>query len=373
MSQSLPAGAQLPTAGREGGVELLRLVLMGFIIGHHVMVHGAGLFDANHMTEASWARLGLNSFFVVAVDAFIVISGFYGIRLKSLTLIRLFSQTWFYSLMIVALFIGLGLKALTQDTVLVAFLPVSSNLWWFMTNYIFLMMISPLLNRIGQTLSQRQLGLIVLGLLFLESLIGFYFGANNLWGYSGYSLMNFITIYVLGIFLKRFHRLRQPHVYFLVWLATTAAIFVTAAVMIFTGQAGFVFSRAFGYNSPLLILSALCLFFWFKALPVKAPWVFAVSPLVLAVYLIHDHPFVREVLYSKILRVPDYAQTPVFFLVLPLAIGGIFVAAVGIEKLRSRAFAQWEQALADRGLFRKIDEALAAVQPPRQSPPTKPL
>lgn len=362
----------LKTPVREGGVELLRLVLMGFIIGHHVLVHGAGLFDASAMDGNSWGRLALNSFFVIAVDAFVLISGYFSIKLKSLALIKLLSQTWFYGLVLMTAFVLWGGKALTQDLVLLSVLPVSGNLWWFITNYVYLMLVSPLLNRVAFGLDRRHLGFVVLGLLLLNNVIGFYFSPANIWGYSGYSLTNFISIYMVGLYLKRYHTILPGRVYFWGWLAATAGIFVASAVMIFTGQAGYVFSRAFAYNSPLLVFSAICLFFWFKSFKLQAGWVFALSPLVLGVYLIHDHPFIREVLYKSWLQVPQWAHEWWFFVLLPLVILGILGAALVVEKLRSLAFASLEKQLADKAIFKTIDTQLAAIQPPKEAGPAKP-
>lgn len=92
---------------RESGTELLRILLMLMIITHHLIVHGAKLelLGSNSLLIDSRTNPYpfLNSFFVIGVDGFIFISGFYGINYKLKGLVNIILQVIFYSLVLLVL------------------------------------------------------------------------------------------------------------------------------------------------------------------------------------------------------------------------------------------------------------------------------
>jgi hypothetical protein len=204
-------------------------------------------------------------------------------------------------------------------------------------------------------------------LFAMEAGIGYIWETPKLWGGSGYTPMNFILIYMIARYMRRFHVIRQRWFYAGIWFIATSGIYTIAVIMALTqGDVG---SWAFSYNSPLLIISAVALFFMFKNLDVKAPWIFKCAPWVLAVYLIHEHPWVRSVLYADWLKIHTYRSGLKFFAVLPVAMIGIFLIGIAIEALRSRLFTGIEKAVLNSGPMRAIDEALLEAQTRPSRPP----
>jgi len=357
---TLSASTPLSSApkSREGGIELLRSLLMLFIIGHHTMVHGVGLFDANHMVGITWVKLSLNSIFVVAVDTFIFISGYFGIRLRTMSVIKLQLQIWAYAIVLGLGFVLAGLAHWNATVQWSIFFPTSTNLWWFLTTYMLLMLVSPVLN-LAHNLEKKAYAILLLLLLFLNSIAGVFWIPTSFWGNSGYALMNFITIYLLAGFLKRHHVEHGRLFYLSIFVASSIAIYGVAYYYIQTSQAQWVFPRAFAYNSPLLILSAFSIFMFFKSFKFKAKWIFFFSPLVLGVYLLHDHPFVRSVLYTKILGLPALKDSAWFFVAMPAIQVGIFLFGSIIEWGRSKLSSKLEKRIANTKLIKEIDLVLS--------------
>ncbi len=65
------------------GVEILRLLLMIFVVAHHVIVHGFGfssLKDGTWDGDSTYIFALMNSFLVVAVNIFFLISGYFGVK-----------------------------------------------------------------------------------------------------------------------------------------------------------------------------------------------------------------------------------------------------------------------------------------------------
>ena len=90
---------------RESNIELLRLVIMAFIVLHHFIFHGLGLYrylalGASPLLSGSQIDCALivDSFLIAAVDVFILISGYFSIKLKASSFVKLFSIVSFFAI-----------------------------------------------------------------------------------------------------------------------------------------------------------------------------------------------------------------------------------------------------------------------------------
>lgn len=87
---------------RNSSIELLRIIIMIMIIGHHFATHGGFSFDNSITIPRLWWNLiemGGN----FGVDVFIIISGYYLIKNDSFKInwnkaLKLWGQIFFYSI-----------------------------------------------------------------------------------------------------------------------------------------------------------------------------------------------------------------------------------------------------------------------------------
>ena len=81
-------------------MELLRLVLMFFIVMHHCLIK-CGVMNAGFDNGENLDLLAafLDPFFFVGVNCFVLISGYFGIEFKFKGLYKLFVQCAFYALL----------------------------------------------------------------------------------------------------------------------------------------------------------------------------------------------------------------------------------------------------------------------------------
>jgi len=93
---------------RASNIELFRIVLMLMIITHHVIVHGLGLKNITsqdyNVTSYSYIEILLNSFFVIGVNGFVFISGYFGIKFNLKRIISIVMQAIAYSVSFYLLF-----------------------------------------------------------------------------------------------------------------------------------------------------------------------------------------------------------------------------------------------------------------------------
>lgn len=148
-------------SSRDSGLELLRIVCMVLIVAYH-MVGGTQDWieypDRWAWNLVSYHAMGLWG--QAAVLCFVMITGYFMVlkRVRASKIIRLAAEVWFYSVAISAVMVWAGIAEWDWSTCLVTALPILSREYWFVTDYIILLLLSPVLNRMLTALSRRQFG-----------------------------------------------------------------------------------------------------------------------------------------------------------------------------------------------------------------------
>ncbi len=210
---------------RNTNVEILRFVLMVFIFFWHLIVHG---LDMRYIGQQDFTPpigisihllVFLECLFVPSVYCFLMITGYYGLRF---TLKKLLSLVLVCSLASWALSaIKFTYKPLTLELITHTFFPLSSNRWWFMTLYVILFILSPILNKGIEYLNRTQLKTIILLLVIYQSL-----SLTSLELGSGSSLQGFITMYLIGRYCAIYGIGQSAKTIKIVYLACFAVLFI---------------------------------------------------------------------------------------------------------------------------------------------------
>lgn len=325
--------------GRDSSVELLRIVLMLMIILHHFLVHGTGLADLIEGTyqvqPSSPYYMFVNSFLVIGVNCFVLISGYYGIKLKANTALSFMLQTSFYSIIFFCLF-DLSNDTFTLQTIKRSLFPISRNLWWFVTAYFFLLLLSPFLNLAKNNFNKMQFAFIILIFSIVNCIIAFVFNPSSLGVNNGYSLISFINIYLIGQFMRSYPSYRIKYSGF-VYVGCSTLIFLLAYVALQNFPQPIVW-KVFQYNNPLVLISSIAFFCSFLKLSFSSSKVNYIAASVFGVYLIHEHPRVAEFLYSNVKQLEADLGTSYFLISLLLLAVILFFTCVMVEKLRYLVF-----------------------------------
>lgn len=159
---------------RQSNFELLRIICMLLIVGHHIAVHGNYPATQNIAANdyvvrffATGGKLGVNIFVLIS-GYFMVNSQF---RLKKL--LKLFAQILFYSLLIFALFLITGKSEYSHGLLVNTLFPVSTNAWWFVTAYIIMYCLSPFLNILIKHCNKRLHLILVIFLVAIQCALQF--------------------------------------------------------------------------------------------------------------------------------------------------------------------------------------------------------
>ena len=271
--------------GRDISIEVFRVLLMFGVCLCHTIFVGA----KNHVFGLQEWLYGLAS---GAVDGFVFISGWYGIRLKWRRVLSLYAIAFFCALEMRILMV-LWQGGLWNDILL--FYKDVAHGYWFLHAYVALMLFAPLLNSCFSSISAVKLCFIPLfvfvfvwGWLASRFLL-FDVPCISVYGQTGHSWVTLIGVYATAKVCRFFEIDKKiPRWVFVV------------CVMVLSSLAGFHYSILGGYNSVIVLAMVISLFCLFKNMSITSFTVGAicnwVAPSLFAIYLIHPSPLGRDLI-----------------------------------------------------------------------------
>lgn len=187
---------------RQSNFELLRIICMlGVITGHALQ----SLYDLHtaDFSIVNTIQILLMNVCVVAVNCFVMISGYFRIRQSWKGITSLWLQILFYA--IVSFLLCLWLKP--EQSLMVGIkrivFPLSESGLWFIATYVGLYLIAPLLNAALDHQSRQQKVWTLIMLLIIDVYLGYMHQTEEI-TINGYHLIHFIVLYWLGNCLNEF-------------------------------------------------------------------------------------------------------------------------------------------------------------------------
>ena len=319
---------------RQSNIELLRLLaIVGIIILHYNNADMGGGF--RYVTSGSLNEgilLFLESIAICGVNLFIMISGFFLARTNQRSVgkaIVLLIQVCIFSLVHYVVLVATGREVFSIKGVIGYLIPQN----WFVTLYIVLYLISPLLNRAFRNLKSWK---VLAGLIFLFSFVptvldlvfritGREFSSLMTLGTNGsgrgYTIVGFVLCYIIGAALN-WMRLEKISTW-AIWLILLADVILI-----------FLWSRwdqntAFSYCNPLVVLEAAAFMALFLRMNMGVNrFINLVSESTFSIFLIH--------LYAvSYLRIEQFVQKPWYVMVLHLLLSclGIVVFSFVADRI----------------------------------------
>ena len=348
---------------RDSGIELLRIFAILAVIGVHALSHGHDYAVAKELGGAVHSStLLLRVAFRAAVNIFIVITGYFMVHgsfdlRKTIARCRsLWVKMLFYSLVITAVFLCLGpdywylngkFIPLSKGIV-TAFLPASSQAWYFLTDYLILCLLAPFVNVVLQKISQKQyLFLLVFLTLFMSVWMTLmhvkpFSVAFDTYGYEntvgGKNAFHFLYIYLLGGYIGLYGKRRaKPQFAYLLGAAATVLLnyFLITRLPADLKYA----SVAYHYANPLVVANAVFLLLFFKDLHFKSRLVNLLASTSLGVYAIAQFRYMRTFMWQVLdFRKFDCASPVKNLFWLTVVLLGVFLCFAAIDLLREQLF-----------------------------------
>ena len=329
---------------------------MLLIIGNHLSTHGImHVLSNDHYRlwmTGNIANKIFTSFLTVGgklgVALFFILTGYFLINSKKIHLKRLFCTAIFYSFVCFILFVVTGHQLGGSSkifTVIRSFLlPLTGGSWWFITSYTFLILIHPVINDFLNILSKRKF------LVFLVFFLIFWYAFAQLFKVPFFNLQRAVFFYSLGAFLCRFSVLNNKR---LGMKALLTVVFAVIYTLIAYSRVTFIVTHKSTpanlavaqigefINSGLLIpVLAVLVMMLICGLEIKTNRIINfVASTTFGIYLLHDSPIIRPVLWNEIVKADTVLyKMPAFPIVCLIVVLTIFICGLLIDALRQYFF-----------------------------------
>ena len=309
---------------RNSNFELMRIISMFLIIIWHIIIHGNVL--NNCVNPAIKIMLEIILFIIVIhVNSFVLLSGYFQSesKFKLSKALKIIFQVMFYSIIILC--ISIKLKWVKDYTIVTFFNNISLtalNNYWFINMYLIMYVFSDYINKFINRLEKDEYKkFLIIGFVLL-SIIPFVTGYKVLHN-NGYTFFNFIYLYTIGGYLKRYPLKKTYHFKkmsvngyrcLLVFAFLSLALFnylinhfaleINGMSSIFSEISSRIYASYLHYATPFVIIQTILYFEFFKTLDFKNKFINKISTCMFGVYLIHDNLIVRNHIY-KILKIDN--------------------------------------------------------------------
>ena len=344
---------------RNSAVELLRILAMVTIVLAHICSHSE--------LDRVYSMLSINRLFLqfgligyLGVVLFVMISGYFRSSFSIRALSRLLGQVWFYSLSLFLVCRFVFGYPYTADMLWKVFLPTVYTEYWFFTVYIILFLLTPFLNQLLDNLTQQQframLAVMVMVWAVLPTLTEQYLYAAE--------LPQFLMYYCLGAYFRMYpdNLFRKKSV---CWTAVGGSLIFLCGLTValgycerFTPEAFGASIRFYDRNALPVLIAAVGLFaLAVNAKPFSSAVVNTISGCTFGVYLIHDNPAIRELLWKKWLYWGDYFTSGSFIVRMTASVLLVYLVCTGIEWLRQKTVARPLEEAIEGGLNRLLKKS----------------
>ncbi len=338
---------------RLNNFEALRILAMFMVIVLHYLYKGGILTPvAETFTPVSYAAWLAESFSIVAVNVYVLITGYFMCEssMKLKRLVQIICQVLWYTLLIPVVLSVLGIVNPAEfdmyDLLRFVF-PIHMKHYWFVTAYVILMLFVPFLNAGIQHMTQKQLAVTTLLMTayqtFPKSVLPVVFTDDE----GGNHVLWLVCLYLIAAYIRKygipfFSSFKKSLLCYL------GGVLVIFASLLFMRQVYFKLDAfgesinfAYDYNHIFCLFTAVALFYVFKYWNLKdgvlnrlIGWA---APYTFGVYLAHEHILVRNA-WPKWLHTAPTENVAVFLFGLIWRVSAVLVIGIMLDWIRAQVF-----------------------------------
>lgn len=334
MTHVVQVAVQSGAKQRESNLELLRIILMLFIIAHHYVVNSkvgimmrnddVNLYSTFYYILGAWGKTGIN--------CFVLITGYFMCKsnISLYKFLKLYLEIKFYQYAIWAIFYFCGLSSFGIRTI-VGLLPFTSIGTSFTNAYMAFFLFIPFLNICVKNLSRRHHFLLICLLLWIYTVLCM--GGMVTYNYLSW----FITLYFIASFIRFYGVPYYNSVK--VWGWTTIVLFFVSIGSIFAplliGKRPIYFFESDSNHLLALLLSVSC-FLFFKNLKIRYNrFINAIAATTFGIFLIHTRGSeMRQWLWSEVIDCGGHYSVDYFWAYAIASVLAIFCVCSIIDLIR---------------------------------------
>ena len=357
---------------RDYNIELLRIIAMFMVIGLHSMQHG--------ITNSNLVISEFNQFLVVILDGicsianalFIFITGYYLIdkTFKIKKVILLWGRTIFYSMAIFIICLILGLKVDWLQSIF----PIITSHYWFISAYIVIYLLSPLINKFLNSLTKNQYKYLLIILTITFGVIRIIF---NPYGITEGLLIPTLFMYAIGAYIRKYVEVNKNEKYLTKYFLVLIIYIVTYVILKtflriinannLNMEIGVIIYRISktmrDFCSTFGIAMSFLLFMKFRTINIKSGVITRIisliSPSIFSIYLIHENTNLKF-LWSTY-GIGNYAYSWKLVPYLLFLVLSVFIVCLCIDLVRRGAYNVLKKIKPINDLINKLDVKLDEI------------
>ena len=308
---------------RQSNYELMRILLMFMVIFWHMIVNI--VFGCNITKSSSILWQFLHFLLEIHINAFILLTGYFQCKKEKIEIskvLKINNQAYFYKIVFLIFFLSFSIIPLTRVEIFWAIQPITLfKQYWYISIYLMLHMVSPFLNVLLNTLSRKSHFQLITILFFTSSILPCFTKELVFNNNKGFSLLNFILLYIIGAYLRKYpieksylfskltsnsRKILFIFIYFSLAFLNLLIFYFQIPLAETTNPllneiASIIDNMHIAYNNPILILQAIFFFLYFGELKIYSKIINFISIRTLDIYLIHDNYLLRGTIYQPIL------------------------------------------------------------------------
>lgn len=266
-----------------------------------------------------------------AVNIFVLISGYWGIKWKARGILSLIYQVYFFVFLVYVFFVCSGLVNFSIE-----------SLWhhanclildyWFVTAYLILYLLAPVLN----SFVENTMGGVKWFLIFFFCVQTYYSIYQSSPFFTGSTTMSFVGLYILGRYIHKNDAIRRISGKYLIF-GVCLLTFLETVLLVFNLKIIPSSDFARNYNSPIIIAMALCIFLMFEKISFSNKYVNIIAASSFGVYLLHMQTELKPYYISycaSLYNLPYWQHIGVLLLLFV----AIFVIVMLIDYIRIQSF-----------------------------------
>lgn len=286
----------------------------------------------------------VDAFAFVCVNLFVLISGYClaQTKFKISRLIRLWIETEIYSIIC-----AVACKILGTDISLIqvikAFMPFTTESYWFVTAYALLLCFAPFLNIAVNNMNQKQHRFLIVFVWIIFSIMPTFFVWERNLITTGMDYEWFVALYITASYIRKYGfkcNAQSALIGYVILSFVTGLARIPLGIVSHRIVGSYVLSGLFfRYNSITVLAASVFLFWNLLNTDIKNKMIqktiSTFAPLTFAVYLIHDNEFVRNILWSTLpMRKLYDSGVIVYLLGLIIFVPLIYFTCCAIEIIR---------------------------------------
>lgn len=294
---------------RNSNFEILRIISMcGIITVHYMNSEIGGAIQNAVFPNFSWLFSHfLSSLCVPLVNCFVLISGYFLINNRIFSLrksMNLLFITAFYGIIAYSTSVITGNNVFSLSKFIYVIIPFFDGKRWFVETYIILILFAPFLNKVLNSLERRSYNILLTIQIVIFSIwysVGFSAPLLD----DGYGIINFITLYMIGGYLKLYRENVKIYQY-KGWKLLMG--FLGSSILTFLLS---YFIDPYGYAFITNVLGATILFVLFMKWDIGEVYLInKISSVAFDVYFVHSDKNTSLLLIYNLLGAKLVADTP---------------------------------------------------------------